>query len=516
MHASRIVLRMACFFILGTAVGAFVVVPSTVLVVGTVLSLLCIALFWRRNWHWVYVGFLMFITTVGLTRSMTVRHRDYILPEFAEAAANVRSANHKHDADIVVRGIIKTEPSVQGMKQRFVFSVGVIESQGKIFDTNEKMLVTTDSYPRYSYGDTLRTTGVPQVPKNFDASSSFDYAASLHKDDIYTIMNYPHIERDMLALSRLDKATLAIMRPIFHFKNIFLNGLRAGVVEPEAAFIEGTLLGARSNVPQSIQDDFQNTGTSHILAISGYNITIVAGVMSALLLLVVNRRVAFWFTLFFIILFVIITGSTASVVRAGIMSGMLLLAQRQGRLYDARPMLVLTAAVMMYNNPQIVRYDIGFQLSFLATVGIVYIQPLFEGLTERMPHLLGMAEACTTTIAAQICTLPLLVFYFNKISIISFLVNAIIVPTIPYTMLLGCITAALALISLSLARLVGLGAWLVAVTQLRIIHFFAHVPFAVLRVTISAYSVALIYAGIILILLVAMKRRRVHYNNNAR
>src|SRR3989339_569191 len=162
---------------------------------------------------------------------------------------------------------------------------------------------------------------------------------------------------------------------------IFKQSIQARVdslwVEPESSLMAGLLYGARSGFSAQVNNDFSRAGITHIVAISGYNISVVSKILMSLLLLIgLNRRRAFWFAIFGIILFVIFTGASASVVRAGVMGVIVLLASQMGRLSRIGNILVFTAAVMLLFNPFVLVWDAGFQLSFLSTMGLVYLAPI--------------------------------------------------------------------------------------------------------------------------------------------
>ena len=151
--------------------------------------------------------------------------------------------------------------------------------------------------------------------------------------------------------------------------------------EPESSFMAGLLYGSKSGLPKELSNNFSRTGITHIIAVSGFNITIIASVLMTLAIAAgLDRRRAFWLVVGAEIFFVVFTGLSASAVRAGVMGVLALTAQYIGRTSRIGNALAFTAAVMVLVNPYVLLYDAGFQLSFLATIGLVYVSPWLEGI----------------------------------------------------------------------------------------------------------------------------------------
>ncbi|MFA5052393.1 MAG: ComEC/Rec2 family competence protein, partial [Patescibacteria group bacterium] len=218
----------------------------------------------------------------------------------------------------------------------------------------------------------------------------------------------------------------------------------------------GILLGAKKAMPDSLMTDFNRTGITHIVALSGFNITIIAVALSALgQRFSFPRRVSFWSSCTAIGLFVIMTGAQASAVRAGVMGGLVMVGRELGRLSRITNALVFAATVMLIANPRILVFDAGFQLSFLATLGLVYLSPVFEKwFTSRfVPAWLSTTLAATMS---AICfTAPLMAYQFGRFSLVAPLVNVLVVPIIPMVMGLGFGAVVLALMWLPLGQVAG-------------------------------------------------------------
>ncbi|MBU1956882.1 ComEC/Rec2 family competence protein, partial [bacterium] len=206
--------------------------------------------------------------------------------------------------------------------------------------------------------------------------------------------------------------------------------------EPHGSFMAGLLLGSRKGIPEHLMQSFNTTGLTHIIAISGYNITLVIVVISGLFGFL-SRRWKVFACSFFIIIFVIMVGASAAVVRAAIMGVISLIALFFGRQYFVIIGLFGAAFFMNLWNPKILVYDIGFQLSFLATFGIVVFADRIERYFRWMPSFFGMREAVLMTLSAQILALPVIILNFGRLSVVSPIANVFVLPLIPLAMLFG-------------------------------------------------------------------------------
>ncbi|RJQ35989.1 ComEC family competence protein [Candidatus Parcubacteria bacterium] len=357
-------------------------------------------------------------------------------------------------APAIIEGVIAAEPRRTARSQQIVIEESM---------TNARILIGTERFPEYAYGDRVAAAGIVKHPENF--SDDFDYAAFLAKDDIYYTMAFPKIT--ILGTG----AASPVRHMLFSIKNAFAASLERTFPEPHAAYLKGLLLGERQSFSEELREDLRRTGTAHIVALSGYNIGIVAsGLMALLRWLWVPFGAAFWGATFGIIGFVALTGAQASVVRAAIMGTLVLVAAREGRPYHMRNALAFAAAAMLWENPKLLRFDVAFQLSFLATVGVVWGSPLVAAWFRRIGARLHIwlrehgvvreqrggglrerrslfVETLATTIAAQLAVSPLLVLTFGELSLISPIANAMVLVLIPYTMALGFVTGLVGMVA---------------------------------------------------------------------
>ncbi|MFA5358773.1 MAG: ComEC/Rec2 family competence protein [Patescibacteria group bacterium] len=362
-----------------------------------------------------------------------------------------------------------------------------------------KVLVTTELYPRYYYGDLLQISCRLVAPK---AKEGFAYDKYLAKSDIYSICYQPKI--NIVARGQGS----SIKQAIFAFKQKAIRVIDRQLPSPTSALLTAIIFGDTGKIPAALADNFSRTGTTHIMAVSGMNITLLVAIMLNFLVAVgLRRKTAYYFIVVFLSTFVFLIGAPASAVRALIMGILWLTAAQIGRINNSGWALTLAGAVMLALNPMLLFYDAGFQLSFLSMWGLGKFGDLVNRFLEKakIPSAFAIRESLASTIAAQIGTLPLMVYSFHSISIISLLVNVLVLPVIPVVMITGLILVTLGLaIKVSLIFL----SWFVYLFlyyMVGIINFFGKVDFAALNINIGLWSVVVYY----LLLLVALYWKKV-------
>lgn len=305
---------------------------------------------------------------------------------------------------------------------------------------------------RFSYGDVLKIDGVIEKSP----------AGRLN------ISSFPKITVVEEGSGNLLKSGL------FKLRNSLIGNLNEVLPPRHAALMSGILFGERSEFTEEFKDAMQKSGTTHIVALSGYNVAIIGITLSVILSYIISRRYAFYASLAVIPAFVVMTGAEASVVRAGIMGIILLLAERQSRIYSFRNAITLTALVMLLVNPRLLIFDLGFQLSFAALLGIVYLYPLFrkwfhiseEGVSRWKRNLLQ-------TLSAQLAVAPIILTSFGYFSPTALIANVLILEFIPITMLLGFLTAVLGFLPFGLSLVTGWATSIFLGYEIFIINFFS-------------------------------------------
>lgn len=209
----------------------------------------------------------------------------------------------------------------------------------------------------------------------------------------------------------------------------WIEKLQRNLPEPMASLAGGILLGIKGQMPQDFYQALVNTGTLHIIAASGYNVSIVAEVLMKMLGGLASRGAGVMIGVLGIFIYVLISGGGASVVRAGLMGSLTLIAYYFGRPAEARRLLWVTGAIMLLVQP-LMLLDVGFQLSFMATAGLLYLEPI----TRKLPQHKFLKEYLYPTLSASVATLPIILWYFGRVSWISPLVNILVLPIVPLIM----------------------------------------------------------------------------------
>lgn len=326
-----------------------------------------------------------------------------------------------------------------------------IKSRRLTVCANGQFLLTTNLYPVYDYGDFIKISGQLQAPPQIE---DFDYASYLARYDIYSVMYYPKITKTKGILTRPQLVYRALIRLKQHFQET----INSNLPEPEAGLANALLLGYRRTVEREDLNIFARVGLSHMIAISGSHITILSAmIINFFLALGFRRRRALLIIFGFLILYPLITGLAASAVRSAIMGGLAFLAiyyQRSSSLIGA---LVFSAALMLVITPQLLRDDIGFQLSFLAILGIIYIYPLGDSLTGRFLDRIKLKiktkniikiilETINLTLVSQIVILPIALINFKQLSLIAPVANVLVLWTFPLllaSLIIGLLAALL-------------------------------------------------------------------------
>lgn len=264
-----------------------------------------------------------------------------------------------------------------------------------------------------------------------------------------------------------------------NLRDIWVHILGKVLPEPMVSLAAGILLGIKAQMPELFYKDLVGTGTLHVVAASGYNVSIVAVVLMKIASMFFRKKTAILFGVSGIVLYVIISGASASVMRAGIMGSLTLIAYYFGRQAEAKRLLWMSAAVMIINDP-LMPFDIGFQLSVGATIGLLYFEKSIHNFGNKI---LGkfrstlnlqayLAEYLYPTLAATLATLPIILWHFGRVSWISPLVNMLILPFVPLIMLLTAIVLGIGMLTMPLAQVVAWIAYIPLAWMVWVIQFF--------------------------------------------
>ena len=438
MTASRILLYFCLAFIGGIFLSSMFKIPQLLMLGNLIFGLILISALGKYKKIAVF-GFCLLFLVLGIWRHQA---------EELKITKSILVKFNDNEKDITIIGMVFQEPDIREKSIKLIVSSEQLAANNKNIKVDEKFLITTSKYPEYEYGDRLKIIGklespavfVPKSPKatgtlaNNGIGDDFNYKDYLKKDRIYSVMYFPEIEILDRRLGNPVTSTLLF------FKNKFQTATQSFISPPQEGILEALVFGEEKNISQELKDKLNLTGTRHIAAVSGMNITIVSFIiLSFALSLGLWRQQAFYFSIFILFLYILMIGAPSSAVRAGIMAFLLMAAQYFGRLSSASRAVVFAAALMLIFNPLLLTLDVGFQLSFLAILGLIYLQPIFFQYLRIIPDykLLPIRTTLSATLAAQIFVLPILIYNFGRISLISPITNILIVPFLaPLTILL--------------------------------------------------------------------------------
>lgn len=384
---------------------------------------------------------------------------------------------------MVVTGIVSNFPDVRDTYTNLRVKCEYLHPADSLSttDVSGMLLARVSNEDQFHYGDRIVLRGQLQTPPEHE---EFSYREYLTHQGIYSYMSYTRsgiLERDL---------GNPFMRSIFKLKTRALDTVYLLWPDPEASLFAGILLGIETGIPEPVKEDFKNTGTSHVIAISGFNITIVAGLFASFFGQILNPRRGAIAAVVGITVYTILVGADAAVVRAAIMGGLSLFARQVGRRQHGINSLAFTAAVMTLHNPH-VPWDVGFQLSFAATLGLVlYAEPFaeaFRNLASRIlpkttvDKLVGpVGEYFLFTLAAQLTTMPIMAYHFGNISLSAFLANPIILPVQAPIMTVGGLALILGLIWLPLGKITAPLAWPFVLFTIRVVEYFGQMSSGIL------------------------------------
>jgi competence protein ComEC len=363
-----------------------------------------------------------------------------------------------------LRGVISQAPDVRDNSTRLTVSVSEIDIDNNRCEVTGEILVFLPRYPAREYGDFINITGEPETPSPI---GDFDYRGYLAGQGIYTVMFYPEIE--VLDNGRGNPA----LAGIYSLRNNLADSFGRILPEPQASLAQGVILGIRGNISSDVTDDFSRSGVSHLLAISGLHLGIIAGVMLGIGLWLFGRRhyLYVWLALAAVWFFAVITGFHLPVVRGAIMASLFLFAEMLGRQRSAIVALVFAAAVMVGIWPYILG-NASFQLSFLAMAGLVFIFPIIRDFGRRITsRFLGgegfivatanaSVDILAATLGAVLAVWPVVAYYFGIVSLVGPLATFLALPALPGAIVLGALAAVLGLFVMPLAQVFGWLAWL--------------------------------------------------------
>ena len=401
--------------------------------------------------------------------------------------------------DLLVTGTLSQPPDYRDSYTNLRVKVEAVDTGSGDLPVEGELLARALPNEEYEYGERIRIRGKVVTPPENEDFSYLEYLARQGVHSYMTQTEITHLPGD---------GGNPIRRVIYQFKDKALENIYLIFPDPEASLLAGILLGVDTGLPQDLQQAFKDTGTAHIIAISGFNIAIIAGIFFTLFSRVFGQLRGSIIAILGIALYTFLVGADAAVVRAAIMGGISLTARQLGRRNDGFNALMMSAVIMSIWNPN-TPWDVGFQLSFFATLGLIlYAEPFqnwavttikrftSEGTAQKLAA--PISEYILLTLAAQLTTLPIMAYHFKRISLVSLIANPFILPVQPAVMIVGGIAVILSLIWLPLGAVAAFGAWPFVAYTIRVVELFNLLPHGVIVLgDFSLWLVILFYVALL-------------------
>jgi competence protein ComEC len=441
-------------------------------------SLVAAAFFWKSN-RWL--GIILVGFTLGGLRLA-------INPSDSPIAA------YNDTGGMTIEGVVISPPDQRETFTQVRVAAENVTRAGETVPISGIVLIRAPLNSAVQYGDHILATGSLISPYIFDR---FNYADYLARSGVYSLMTNAAIE-----VVSSDHGQ-PLFTGINDLRQILTATINTALPEPMAGLLNGILLGDESQLAPTTREAFAITGAAHIIAVSGFNMIVIAQVVQGILRSFHVRRVpAAVIALLVVGLYTLLTGATPAILRAALMSALLITGEALRRKTFVPTSLAFAVLVISLLDP-FALWDVGFQLSFFAALALAsFNAPISQWLNRRVDNMLPLSltrvsgivtEPLATTLAVQIAVIPLIGLYFGQISLIAPLVSILIVPIQPVLMILGSIAALIGVFAPQIAQILFwidgvLLSWTIAVVR-----WCARLPFASVAIDISPRLVALFF-----------------------
>lgn len=397
-----------------------------------------------------------------------------------------------------LEGKIVSDVAVKDGKQQFVVK-SLVSARSNFSFEGIKFIVNAGAWPRYQYGEKIFLEGTLKFPSKAD--NGFDYESYLLSKGIVAIFYQPKIK--VIDSGKMN----VILLKIYENRRIFLDQIKKNFPEPEASLLAGLIIGDDSGFTDEVKEEFRQVGLSHILAVSGYNITVLAGFLIKIFKGRASRLQSALIVLLALSIFSLFTGAEPPVLRASVMSSIVILAALAGRLANVKNCLILSAFILTLFNPFLPSFDLSFKLSFLATCGLVYFADFLKTKLKFLPDFFTIRETCSMTLAANLTTFPLLIFDFRQVSLVFVFANLLILPFLSLAFSLGLAALVLNFFIPQLSLISSFPAYLILKGIVKSAGVLAALPFASLKLNQTMVGFLLFFW---LILTIVVLKKKFH------
>tara|TARA_Y100000310_G_C20689511_1_gene821294 strand:+ start:2024 stop:3508 length:1485 start_codon:yes stop_codon:yes gene_type:complete len=492
MTKSKILFYLSLCFILGIFLNSIIVI-SQLLIFGFLVFGLVIILSLKKEL--IVLGFCLSSLVLGI-----------YLHQRAEFRINNNQLLEYNDQEVVLVGRIIKEPDIRESNQRLLIKPKLIcLNELECVDIKEgRVLVSVKKYPNYYYNDQLEITGELKTPVIFE---DFDYRYYLARQGIYSVSYYSTIE--------LVDRRKSIYGGLLNFKEKLRQVIYNNLSFSKATILSSIILGDKNRIGDDLKERLNTAGVRHITAVSGMHVVILSSFITSLLLFFgFWRKHAFYISIIIVLLFVILTGFQTSAIRAGIMGSIFLLGHGFHRKSISSRNIVFAGAVMLAINPLLLLGDVGFQLSFLAAIGIISFGNILKNKLKNIfkkEIYIPAIEIISMTLAAQIFTLPILIYNFERISLIALITNFLIIPVIPFIMIFGFIFVLSGVVSSFLGLIFSFPIWFLLSYLLRIVDIFSNPIFSKNIRNVHWSLVVIFYSFLFLFVWYLKKKQRLKF-----
>lgn len=449
MKPRQVFLYFAFIFIVGLAIKNFCFLDILYFFILAMFGLILAVIFWHQKRSRLFFLGAIFLF-LGAWRF-----------NLAEKFLDNSQLSFYNGSQIEFNGQIIAEPEVTPHNIKLkVETKEIYLNEGKQIITG-KILVNAEKYNSdWQYYDKVFIRCKIEQPKIIKAQNNeqkdFDYGKYLLAENIRSVCYQP------LVIQKIDgqennNVVVKIRQTLIKVRQKFKIIIDSNLSLPASGLLNAMLLNYRREISPELSLAFNKTGLTHIIAISGLNITLIAGMLFELFLAFrIKRKKVFWLAMVVILIYVIMIGAPASALRALIMSAIFLYALTIGRITFGFNALMLAAVILLLINPYALGYDIGFQLSFLAVLSLMLFYKKISDRLNFLPDKFQIRSLIAMTLAAQILTLPVIVYYFGRLSLIAPLANIFVVPVLPIMTMAGFALIFAGLISAHLAFILGI------------------------------------------------------------
>lgn len=474
--------------ILGFVIGVFTrsfyafgnAFPLWFVLVGCVLAALGM---WERtrSHRYLALAFFLFALALGAARM------DAAIPLHAPALERLVGET------VALDGVLTSAPDARESSTRLSIETRHITYRRESIDIHTGVLAIAPPHVAVHYGDIVHATGTLRAPKVFESGEEreFDYPAFLAKDGIL----YELVFAEVAATG--ESEANPFKKGVLAFKERYLAGLGATLPEPAAGLAGGITIGDKRSIGPELSEVFRNVGLIHIIVLSGYNITIVIHALASLLWWT-PRTFQLGLAGLIALFFVVISGGAASATRAGAMAVIAVFARMTGRLYLAARILGVVAVGMLLWNPLLLAFDPGFQLSMLATLGLIFFTPLFAERLQWVPERFQLREIFSATLGTQLAVLPLILYQSGALPLFSLPANLLALVAVPAAMLLSFVSALGGMMFGSLMTPLAFPSYILLLYIVKIAEVFNSLPFASISIpAFPAWILCAVYASLI-------------------